>query len=84
MIDYRALLTKQMEDEDVSGFDPSAIKEDMVGYGISDNHSFLQYGRAVANETHQRAELQLQKNRNIKSAFGIADDYVEGSVFTKM
>ncbi len=36
------------------------------------------------NETHQCAEANLKKNQELKRAFGIREDYVDGSSFSVM
>lgn len=41
------------------------------------------YGRPVAQETHQIAELQQDKNARLRDAFGISADYVDGSAMEK-
>ncbi|VDP43133.1 unnamed protein product [Soboliphyme baturini] len=38
-----------------------------------------EFGRLVAHETHQVAELQIERNKHLRMAFGISDDYVDGS-----
>lgn len=42
-----------------------------------------EFGRPVAKETHAIAELQQEKNARLRSAFGIRDDFVEGSSIDK-
>ena len=34
-----------------------------------------------AGDTHQMAEATQRKNQQLRAAFGISDDYVEGSAF---
>jgi hypothetical protein len=34
-----------------------------------------------AGDTHQMAEATQRKNQQLRAAFGIRDDYVEGSAF---
>ncbi len=36
------------------------------------------------SETHQCAEATLKKNQELRKAFNIRDDYVDGSVFGKI
>ncbi len=36
------------------------------------------------SETHQCAEATLKKNHELRKAFNIRDDYVDGSVFAKI
>lgn len=42
--------------------------------------------RAVedSTDTHQLAEANLKKNQELRKAFGIRDDYVDGSSFSVM
>jgi len=40
-----------------------------------------EFGRPVLKETHQIAEAQKEKNRQLKEAFGISEHFVEGSSF---
>lgn len=41
------------------------------------------YGRRVASETHQIAELQQEKNARLRAAFSISDDYIDGSAVAR-
>jgi len=41
------------------------------------------YGRKVASETHQIAELQQEKNARLRAAFAISDDYIDGSAMAR-
>merc|ERR1711892_1481901 len=40
-----------------------------------------EFGRPVLKETHQIAEAQKEKNKQLKEAFGISEYFVEGSSF---
>merc|ERR1712240_685424 len=42
-----------------------------------------EFGRPVLKETHQIAEAQKEKNKQLKEAFGIAETFVEGSSFDR-
>ena len=40
-----------------------------------------EFGRPVLKETHQIAEAQQKKNKQLKEAFGISEGFIEGSSF---
>ncbi len=54
----------------------SELREELKKEG----YQSVQYGGG-AGDTHQLAEATLRKNKELRSAFGIRDDYVEGSAF---
>jgi hypothetical protein len=41
-------------------------------------------GRLIGRTSDQRAQLIVEKNNRIKAAFGVAEDYVPGTVFESM
>lgn len=51
------------------------LREDLKKEGYQSS-----YGGGVG-DTHQMAEASLKKNQELRAAFGIRDDYVEGSAF---
>jgi len=71
VVEYRQLLTQQMQRHR-----QKAGRDELVSEHLDD------FGRAVARESHQVAELQLEKNERLKRAFGIRADYVSGSAMS--
>lgn len=53
----------------------SQLREDLKKEGYQSS-----YGGGVG-DTHQMAEASQKKNQELRAAFGIRDDYVEGSAF---
>lgn len=68
--EYRQLLTKQKEKAEAAG----ALTSSAVDA----------FGRPIAQDSHQIAELQMNKNMRLRQAFGIPDDYVDGSSLEKL
>ena len=54
----------------------AALREELKGEGY--HSSSLRGGGA---DSHQVAEATQKKNEQLKAAFGISEDYVEGSAF---
>ena len=53
----------------------SELREELKKEG----YQSVQFGGS--GDSHQLAEATLRKNKELKLAFGIRDDYVEGSAF---
>ena len=53
----------------------SQLREELLKEGYQANP----YGGS--GDTHQMAEASQRKNQELRAAFGIRDDYVEGSAF---
>ena len=89
----RKLEVKCMELEEVleeQGYTEAEIEEKVTAYRKMllskevSKKAFAEvdeFGRPVLKETHQIAEAQKEKNRQLKEAFGISSSFIEGSSF---
>jgi hypothetical protein len=42
-----------------------------------------QFGRAITKDSHQELAAQKEKNLRLKNAFGLGDDFIDGSSFSR-
>ena len=91
----RKLEVKCMELEEVlrdQGCDDEEIDEKVNAYrqmllGHEQNKKAFQdvdeFGRPVVKDTHQLAKAQQEKNAKLKAAFGLKDNFIDGSSFER-
>lgn len=88
----RKIEVKCMELEDTleeQGFTPSEIETKVQSFrellmetgAARSDLKRDEFGREIAKDTHEVADAQQRKNRLLKEAFGISDDYVSAQAF---
>ena len=82
-------LEEELRDQ---GYDDDEIEEKVNAYrqmllgdeqGKRAFHEVDEFGRPIAKDSHQLAQAQKEKNAKLKAAFGLKENFIDGSSFER-